>query len=1098
MKLSTLGRLLLFAAAIGTAVSNLVPSVQATPYASCITNGNNTVGFYLNESGGNVTVKYEDNSLNPSFNGTTTGTNLPSGPYNFSLAGHTSYTISVAKVGTGAAAVVHTLGYGTPRGIDVNKNPSSPYFGNVYVSTASASAPTNALRRLNSDLSGISTNSGGIAWINSASEPYRICVGEDDYLVIGSFASAHSGVYYVSPDLTTGQTLLGPPGDTAGIAAGSHASEISRCLLLGNLQSGNPCTLFTVDAGNITGVNSSQLNSLLVYSNITLSTLPRITAPDLLGPEITLNQSLQNNYPGVSAGPPNQSPTRYIYVSNRRDGPSGGSADVQIYALTNLVANTAGGGGPGVNLANPTAVGCVWASYYNGIVNDYFAVNNTGPADSAVSPDGKYFAAEGYGNNQIIVCSLTNGIPDVSTLYVITNSISQTSAGRGLCWDAADNIYLSSSGGATFQEWSLGFTATTVTTGNATGPTGFSVVLPSTTVGVVASPATISQSGLHGDPTSGTFTITRTGNVNSPLVVPFTLGGSAASGSYTASKTTGVTIAAGQSSTNITITAIADGISRPTTTITLTLATSGSYTLAPGSATMNYLNTGPEELVASVAVPTMYNAFSNDFASFTITRWGDTNVPAFTCNTFSYGGSATVTQDYTTPTPVTFNPGDVSQTSVIQPLYNGALPIQTTAHAYVGPKNVSISIANGTGYFGSTSNALMTILDQAYPTATVLWSDPLTNAADAGNWTTTAANNDMQNVPIETTITGTSDNSVIFGYDLLNGDPVNLGAIPLPPSGAATALRVTANKGGGGRAAGVNLYPNGQSFSGNYAVRFSMNIIQGFNNTVSTEGPLMGINHSGIATNWFANSALISGWGAAPGTNVWDADGIWYWINADNDNGGGAYLEYTGLGGALPNTGWTLLASRTAGTFSGSFKSNDFSGGVYWFAGTAYIGGLVSGESILNGSPYTNNNWADVEIKQFNNVVTLSIDKTPVFVYTNTTTFTNGTLMLGYNDPFSSVGAPDAAVYYSNLKVVQLTPPVFSGSTPVVVAGGNVTLTFSSPDATATFLLQSASNLNGPWTDVSPQPIIVSLGGGNYQFTTAKNGSQQFYRIRYK
>ena len=37
--------------------------------------------------------------------------------------------------------------------------------------------------------------------------------------------------------------------------------------------------------------------------------------------------------------------------------------------------------------------------------------------------------------------------------------------------------------------------------------------------------------------------------------------------------------------------------------------------------------------------------------------------------------------------------------------------------------------------------------------------------------------------------------------------------------------------------------------------------------------------------------------------------------------------------------------------------------------------------------------WADVELKQYNNVVTLSIDKTHVLVYTNTTPFTNGTII---------------------------------------------------------------------------------------------------------
>src|ERR1017187_6034592 len=225
---------------------------QATPYASCITNNAGTIQFYLNESGGNVTVIYNDGSTNGSYNGITTGLSLASGVYSFSLSNlYTSYTISVAKVGTGAAAVTHTLSYGTPRGIDVNKNPSSPYFGNVYASCASAATPAAALRRLNSDLSGISTNSGGVAWLTTASEPYRILVCDDDYLSVGSYSSSgHSGVYRIAPDLTTGQNLLGPPTDAAGSTANSHGAEIGDCRLLGNMQNGDQCVLFTVDAGS--------------------------------------------------------------------------------------------------------------------------------------------------------------------------------------------------------------------------------------------------------------------------------------------------------------------------------------------------------------------------------------------------------------------------------------------------------------------------------------------------------------------------------------------------------------------------------------------------------------------------------------------------------------------------------------------------------------------------------------------------------------------------------------------------------------------------------------------------------------------------------
>ena len=1069
-----------------------VSQTQATPYASCLANNAGTISFYLNEPGGNVTVTYEDGSTNASYNGVTTGLALPKGQQSFSLGSHTSYAISVTKVGTGVANTNAIKAYGTPRGIDVNKNPTSPYFGNVYACAASATAATNALWRLNSDLTGIATNSGGVAWLNSASEPYRIAVNEDDYLTVGSFASAHSGVWRINPTLTSNQLLLGPVGQTAGYAAGSQGDQFSRPLLIGNFQNGDACTLLTIDSGNIPSINASQLNSILVYSNISLSTIPRTNPPDLLGPETCLNLALNNNYPGITYN----KNTGYIYVSNRRDGPTaGGVPTVQIYSVNNLVANTAGGptnaNGPGVNLSNPMAVGCVWDSFIDtGTQSDYFNQNGAGPADSAVSADGKYFCTLGYGNNEIRVISLTNGIPDVSTLYVITNKVSTTSAGRGICWDAADNIYVSSSGAGNFQEWTLGFTATAVTTGNAAGPTGFNLVLPSTQVSVYATNATqtvdangnylLSQANSYGKPTNASFVITRTGNVNSPLTVNFTLGGTAATNTYTTSAKTSVTLASGVSSTNITITAVNDSVARPTTKITLLLTGSSSYsTVSPGQASLTLLNVAPVQLIVAPLVASVYNALSNAYASFTITRWGDLNASAFTVNTFTYAGTAVAGTDYTLPGSITFNPGDLVYTNTISPLNNGQLPVNNATNPYVGNKTAIIGLGSGTGYSPATNTALLNILDSAYPTATVIYANPLTNATDDSNWTITSANNNMA--------TNTIDSTVQFGYDLV-GDPSSVGPIGLPPSGATSALRLTVNKSssqGNGAAAGVNLYPKNLSLSGNYAVRFSMNIVEGDQPSYTTEGAMFGINHAAVYTNWWSGSGVLSGWDAAGTNTAWTSDGIWYWVGSDNGAAQGEYEEFTGTGGHLPNTGWSLLAANTPLPFTGVFPA-----GVFTTSGGA---GIPANESVLYG--YTANNWADVEIKQVNNLVTLSINKTKIFVYTNTTAFTSGTPMLGYSDPFSSVGGKDGSAYFSNLRVVPVGAPYISQ-----VALNNVNHTavinFTTTDGdntVASFAVQGSGGLSG-FADVPA--TITQLGAGAFQAVVPQGGAVEFYRIR--
>ena len=61
-------------------------------------------------------------------------------------------------------------------------------------------------------------------------------------------------------------------------------------------------------------------------------------------------------------------------------------------------------------------------------------------------------------------------------------------------------------------------------------------------------------------------------------------------------------------------------------------------------------------------------------------------------------------------------------------------------------------------------------------------------------------------------------------------------------------------------------------------------------------------------------------------------------------------------------------------------------------------------------------------MKQVKNIVTMSINKIPITVYTNATIWNNGKIMLGYDDPFASLGS-QGAVYYSNLRVVRIGPP---------------------------------------------------------------------------
>ncbi|HEV2453344.1 MAG TPA: Calx-beta domain-containing protein [Verrucomicrobiae bacterium] len=1091
--------------------------VKAAPYASCITNNNGTIQFYLNESGGNVVVTYEDGSTNVNFDGQVTGLNLTSGQYSFSMSGHSSYAIAVTKLGNGTAhvepnAIQDTNGVtilttvtnlfviGDPRGVEVNKNPTSPYFGRIYISRGGNSAGQQLFFDLNSDgtvsTAGASGSTAGVTtWTAGSpySSPDRISISSNDDLVVGDWSAANAGVWLIGPNLDTNELLLGPISFGNGNAAGVHGDEVASPILLGNLATG--ATLLTVDSD----LSTVLPNSLLVYSNITAAAIAGgsgwQTPPSRVGPEVAINFGSGPGkgvylFPSLAVGP-----NGYIYSGEYRGGANG----------------SLGTGDPaGVQVYNPNTFAQLWNSRYNGGKSDYFCTAAAGgsqclPTDLAVSPDGKYLATVGV-DNHLTICVLTNGIPDVATISTVPplNFGSEYVAGATeVKWDLANNLYVLAAGTFGLTTWTLGQSATCTTFGNVNGTTNFSIVSLNPTVDVYATNnSVISQNNTYGNPTSGSFTIDRTGgSVSSALTVNFTYSGTATNGTYIAGSTGRVVLQPGQTVTNISIQAVTDGIPRKTTYLTLTITPSTTYTLGVNPATISILNTATPELIPSVGQSSMYNAFSNDYASVLITRLGDTNtILTLAAGNFTLTGTATENTDYTPPTTITFHPGDLTQTTYIYPLNGGQVPTHNPNLTYSGNKTVVLSIPSGSGYNAVTNTATLNIIDSAYPTAEVLYVNPLTNALDATNWNVTAADDNMSQQP-------TPDINPQFGFNLYNA-PNN--PIPPPPNGASNALMVTVNKssGTGGSSPGtaVNLYMTNQVFSGNYAVRFNMNVIEGDCSSLESgsynpeENVLFGINHDGMQTNLF-----FPGFGLGETYTNFASDGIFYAIS---DSGGryddiyNPYQGFIGNGSPSTNAGWAFTRTATSSSFVTQFKTNVFT--CYSSVNIApnFNSGWTEGGPGLpvNGSQtlgLSMNSWADVEIKQVGTVDSLWIDKTRIMAYTNNTGFfTNGFVMLGYEDPYDGGETPDTAVYYSNLRVVALTPPAVT--TPAYNgSNGQFTFDFTSSDGDVTpasFTVQGATNLLKGFTTIS-KATIQQLVNGSFQVSVPSNGPSSFYRV---
>lgn len=576
----------------------------------------------------------------------------------------------------------------------------------------------------------------------------------------------------------------------------------------------------------------------------------------------------------------------------------------------------------------------------------------------------------------------------------------------------------------------------------------------------------------------GVFNISRS-SAGVPLTVNYTLTGSATNGAQYQLLATNVTFLSTATDTNITVTPIDDGIANPTTTVVLTLQPGTGYQGA-GSAVVDILDADTPTIDLS-GTSQAYGRYTNtlgqgnnDFLSYTLTRRGNLTPGSDLNVNLSFSGNAVSGTDFLPPASVTVPNGAQTATLIIPPLDNTTVTSNRT---------FTINIAGGTGYAIGTGSATGTVVTAHYPAAPVLLSDDLTDPNDVTNWNVVYGCGDPLNDSL--------DFQANFGFTLA-GAPVL--AIPPPPNGNANALHLTCNKDiNPGSPGAINCYYTNLFLSGNYAVRFNMNLIEGETKANSTEGAVFGINHTGSLSNWWYGGGFIT-------NQTWSSDGIWYYVATQPGVSvtSGDYAEYTGAGGTNGNLGWSRIRTNSQSAFSTAFKINPgpFTTLDVNFAQTA---GTPANGSPANG--WDDSTWADVEIKQVGGIVTMSINHTTIFTYTNTTVWQGGYLMLGYADPFgATVGNQEAGVYYANLQVVQLpaSPPPLITINSIALSGGNVVITFTTSSVTDTissFTLTSSGTVNGTYNGVSPAATITSLGSQQFQASTPYTGGQVFYKI---
>ena len=197
--------------------------------------------------------------------------------------------------------------------------------------------------------------------------------------------------------------------------------------------------------------------------------------------------------------------------------------------------------------------------------------------------------------------------------------------------------------------------------GTATDTVVVHVFTPAT-VTVTASDANASETG----PDAGSFTFTRTGSTAAPLVVPYSVGGTASGGSDYAALSGSVTIAAGQASAIVVVAPVNDTESEAAETVSVSLQANAAYSVgSPAAATVTIADN--DRPTVTIAATDNSASEAGDTGTFTISRTGPTTVALRV--TFTANGSAQAGVDYTSLGSTVWIPaGASSVTLTVTPL----------------------------------------------------------------------------------------------------------------------------------------------------------------------------------------------------------------------------------------------------------------------------------------------------------------------------------------------------------------------------------------------------------------------------------------------
>lgn len=1025
---------------------------QAVPYATSLTNDGAAISFRLNESADNVKILYNGGVDSLDLGARTAGLHVVplvvSGTFEISVA-KSSPVGFAAPIAPNRGAVQQisvdgpTTRFRDPRGLTVNTDPASPAFGRVYVAHSTngsvvantfgpARTLTDGIYVMNADLSdavgqGDTGLTGGIPFVTGGAagdlvSPYRLSVGQDGNLYIADWSDAGGTLWVTDPSVSTGSgfnVLGGPIGGPFPVTATRFHGSIAAAVVEGSLAGGN-LTAFVIDEDlqNDRAATTQTMRNTLWRHDIG-ATLPGTeTLPTRVGsatPWLNFASQTMDMSRGANG---------YFYVNNYR---SVGNDRGGLYVVDSA----------GAELWNSLSSSRAFLG--SGTAIDLLRATGGG----AVSPRGDFAAVINLETNAITVLPLIDGIPDITNRLVFQGFNIATAQGRDVAFDLAGNLYAISSAAQALRVFSPGGTTTAFTGSDGT----FRLVRPSAVTVTVAD-----DLATEGSADTAAFTLTRDGDTGSDLTVLYTLSGSAVNGTDFETNVLSAVIPAGSASVDVIVTAIDDAEIETVEAATLTLVATSSYDVkAPLTASVFIADNEPASLTVTALDSTSYERFPTDLMSFRVQRSGETNSELFisieTSNGTAVNGADFVgTDDQPLGGFFIMLAGQSSLTLTVKPV-DDQEPEDT--------ETVLVELPTGDpGYsVGVPGSATGYIFDNDSPDYGLLYSDTLDTDSSASWITRFGANNGLFDAEV----------SWAFDYSTIGVPP----APHSPLSSVGVFVQVNKTNATAGGSAGINLYPAGQTFSGNYAVRFDMLLHNGTAST--TEHALAGLNHSTARTNRVTQSA-------DPNGTVRGGDGLFVAIESDGSNN----RDWTSYTFPTPTSAPTTITNRTSASLAAVITAPP-----YAFAGSP-------GSSAAAGKT-----WAEVELGQSNNIVTLKVNNNLIYSFTNTSSFNSGAFMLGMNDQFDSVGSGGTAgnfVLFDNVRVVSLDVRI---TRTVRLANGDMQIDFLSPygGSPSTYKVEGASSLSAlDWTEETG--AVISATDTGYRAVVPANGSARFYHIK--